>query len=294
VTAAPDTELYRELYWTWINTTQNRNSGLTPSQADAITRLTTTEEMRAVWNTLFDWIKESGHLNSGGILGVTDAVASLAIRHAAGTQDISVIPESKRKDLASKISKHAKLLRRSLIDLGMPRNVFWYAGRKRTRDLIESLVGNVVFENRQTVIGDLISKFVDEHEDAPAIKSALEQTYKSEAVSRSGAEAKNYSDTYTEIDLFDILERLSTEEPTLEVLPPVVVQRSKFDNANRLALIRSFSGWMKDAFSKDPKEHRELIATYVRTVLDDPDNPTTEDTVKDALRNFSLGNIDKK
>lgn len=265
----------------------------------ALTRLCESPEMEMVWVSLYSWWQEL-QLSKGKDLSLEFAqfdfnmkaepkIGQLVRQVVSSSLGILAISNSSREKLESDISRYAKLLRQNLREWGVPKALTQYIEPSAQYDqllrILSEFTSHFMPDDENWDFMDDLRHDINNHEDERSRR--VHQLIWDQIETQSRREImKTHDPSNPPPTIFDVLD-LFVKIKTHEQNAPIVL-RGQIENKRRLLAIRLFARFISRTLERDPRPilERQVIAQFVRTMLDDPE--VGEDTVKDALRNFDF------
>jgi hypothetical protein len=240
-----------------------RESPPTGKAGDLCIRLAIYPSMKLVWARFNDWFNPEGTSPSWVDFECLYMYA-FAVPYVESKSFIASKKVGKRSKALRKIERHARLLSRYMREIGLTPNTLWYV----EPNVLEALIYTETLGAWQ--------------EATARMPLWLEKRYLQIECDRIGG-YKNFP----LVNIFEILAFLGNSEALDAKIPHAAsVHRSAEGKEAKLALIRGFAEMLQNKYKRNPRLEMKVIASFAQAVL--PDIDITTETVKDALRNYSI------
>jgi hypothetical protein len=271
-----------------------------------IKRLLTYPEMEVVWNTFYSWWgewakeyekkrlmfipNEESDLNSYFQYYFSSQhsqkLKGIALKCNADSLGVIAMTEPTRQKLCDSISNHAKQLKNDLIKFQatpiLNAHFDPQIQHKYLLDFLERFADDFGYDDLSEALCNIGEESNPDHESLSAkIDFFIWGEIKFQL--RRGSMGNLRRSDATIYNVLDYLADARTDH-----LSKPIVERGLDQNKRRLLGIRSLARFIYNHLGQNPSpiEARQIIATFIRVALDDPE--VGEDTVKDALKNFDL------
>lgn len=272
-----------------------------------IERLAMSPEMEFVWKTLYKWFDEweqehkkkellkfrpekeselASYVQAGFDQRHGGKVKGIALKCNADLLGVITMTEPARQKLSDSISVHAKQLKNDLHKWRVVKTLNAHFDpsiqHKYLLGFLERFTDEFRYDEPFEAIVNLDENSGIDHEGLGGrINSFIWGEIKFQINRGAKGDLRQGDAT-----IYDVLEHLA--DSSTEHLPKPIAKRGLDQNKRRLLGIRSLAEFIYNHLGKSPSPvaAREVIATFVRVALDDPE--VGEDTVKDALRNYDF------